>query len=280
MALTIDGNSLVFEGTVTITNFTNPTNGVCTLMLTPSGGVGNLPALVNGDPGLPPTLTVGTVTTLSAGQQATFVLNQTSAGGAGAASAYTVNVGLPQGAAGDTGDSGDIGAAPDLSGTAAVGDIITVSSVTSGTPAFEYMAFPWGFVINATSLSNLSESGNTSGQIGSISIAGQPFNWVPLIFAQSTVAGTANTVVSLQAFLNTVNTGNVLGEVDGFAGTATQILTMIPSFGGLVGQAGYGEVSSGATSEVFLTAKQSAGVSDSWATSNSKFTVVGVAVSS
>src|SRR6185437_6213123 len=97
MALTIDGNSLVFEGTLTVTNFTNPANGVCTLTLTPSGGGGTLPALLAGTPGLPPTLTVGTVTTLSAGASATFALTETSSGGAGTASAYTIDVGIPQG---------------------------------------------------------------------------------------------------------------------------------------------------------------------------------------
>src|SRR5690349_16466151 len=98
MSLTIDGNSLVFDGTLTVTNFTNPANGVCTLVLTPSGGVGSLPALLAGQPGQSPQLTVGTVTTLSAGAQATFSLTQTSPGGAGIATAYTVNVGIPQGA--------------------------------------------------------------------------------------------------------------------------------------------------------------------------------------
>ena len=101
MALTIDGNSLVFTGTLTVTNFTNPANGVCTLVLTPDGGVGTLPALLAGTPGLPPTLAVGTVTTLSPGADATFDLVETSVGGAGTASAYTINVGLPQGQAGN-----------------------------------------------------------------------------------------------------------------------------------------------------------------------------------
>src|SRR5690242_5527930 len=130
MSLSIDGTSLIFDGTVTITNFSSPGNGIATLTLTPSGGVGALPALVAGDPGLPPTLTVGTVTTLAAGSSATASLTQTAAGGAGVASAYQLNLGIPAGAAGTNGTNGTLAGSSDLTGTAAVGNIITVSSIS------------------------------------------------------------------------------------------------------------------------------------------------------
>src|SRR6185503_5609941 len=146
MSLTIDGSSLIFDGTLTVTNFTNPANGVCTLVLTPSGGVGSLPALLAGTPGLPPALTVGTVTTLSAGSSATFTLSETSAGGAGVASAYTVNVGIPQGASGSNGTNGTLAGCSDLSGTAAVNSVPMVAS--TGPTAFHYVPFPYAFVVN------------------------------------------------------------------------------------------------------------------------------------
>ncbi|MBO0885153.1 MAG: hypothetical protein J2P17_33445, partial [Mycobacterium sp.] len=87
------------------------------MVLGPGGAqVTGMPALAAGPPGQSVQLTVGTVSTLAAGDDATFALDETSPGGSGVASAYTVNVGIPEGPAGEAGVF-SIAGAEDLAGT-------------------------------------------------------------------------------------------------------------------------------------------------------------------
>lgn len=280
MALTIDGNSLVFTGTLTVTNFTNPANGVCTLVLTPDGGVGSLPALLAGSPGLPPTLTVGTVTTLSAGAQATFSLNLTSAGGEGVASAYTVDVGIPQGQAGNNGTNSTLAGCSDLTGTAAVNDIPMVTGISPTT--FSYVSFPFGFVVNPSTITSWSGvAGQATKQLAAVSIAAQSTAWIPICLATATVAGTVNTVVNLQATLSAgARNGDIIGEAFGFAGQATQTLSMVSGFGALMSSSGYGVVPPNTTASIVLDAIETASTPDSWGISNTTvtFTIIGIPV--
>lgn len=281
MALTIDGSSLVFTGTVTVTNFTNPTTGVCTLILTPDGGVGTLPALLQGDPGLPPTFTVNSVTTLSAGASATFVLTETSTGGAGVASAYTIDVGIPQGAAGSNGTNGTLAGCSDLSGTAAVGEIPVVTS--TGPTAFTYRQLPFGFVVNPSSITNLSNiAGQSTQPMATVSIAAQSYAYIPICFATATVVGTVNTVVNLTAYLTAGTRSNdVVGEAWGYAGQATQKLSMNTGFGSLMSTTGYGVVTANTAATITLKAQETASTSDTWSISNTtaSFTVILLPVS-
>ena len=281
MALTIDGNSLVFTGTLTVTNFTNPANGVCTLVLTPDGGVGTLPALLQGTPGLPSTFTVGTVTTLSPGAQATFELDLTSAGGPGVANAYTVNVGLPQGQAGNDGTNGTLAGCSDLSGTPAVDDIPIVKSISP--TAFEYFSFPFAFVVNPSTITSTGTvSGQATEQLCAVSVTAMPFAWTPLCLATATVDGTVNTVVNLQATLTAgARTGDVVGQANGHAGQATQTLSMNSGFGALMSTSGYGVVDANETATIYLKAIETASTADDWNIDDTtvNFTVIGVPVS-
>ena len=280
MALTIDGNNLVFTGTLTVTNFTNPANGVCTLVLTPDGGVGSLPALLAGDPGLPPTLTVNSVTTLSAGAQATFTLTKTADGGAGTASAYNVDVGIPQGQAGANGTNSTLAGCSDLSGTAAVNDIPMVTGISPTT--FAYTPFPYAFVANPATITSYSGvAGQATKQLAALSIAAQTFAWIPIVLATATVIGTANTVVNLQATLTAgARDGDIIGEAWGYAGQATQTLAINSGFGALMSSSGYGVVPPNTAASIVLNAIETAATPDSWGISNTtaSFTVVGIPV--
>ena len=281
MALTIDGNSLVFTGTVTVTNFTNANNGVCTLTLTPDGGVGSLPALLQGTPGLPPVFTVNSVTTLSPGSQATFALNQTNAGGAGTASTYTIDVGLPSGQNGSNGTNGTLAGCSDLTGTAAVGDIPIVTGISP--TAFGYRELPFGFVVNPSTITNLSNiAGQSTQSMASVTIAAQSFAYIPICFANATVVGTVNTVVNLTAYLSAgARTNDVIGEAWGYAGQATQNLGMNSGFGALMSTSGYGVVPANTTATITLKAQETAATSDTWSIANTtaSFTVIALPVS-
>jgi hypothetical protein len=242
------------------------------LTLTPNGGVGNIPALIQGQPGAPALINATTVSTLAAGSSATFSLTQTNAGGPGQSSTYTANLGIPQGAQGTAGSSGTIHGASDLSGTAAVGNILTVSQISPST-AFVYSAMPFGNMFNtpSSSISSVSLTGQASQTMATLAVPAQSYAWYPAVSAQGTVVGTTNTVVNLTAWLNTVSTGNVLGKVSGYAGQATQLLTMIPSLGALAGSGSpaYGQVAAGASANIILVAQQTASTGDSCTIGNS-----------
>lgn len=100
MSITQNGNSFTWDGTVTLTNATDLNTGVATLILTPTGGVGQLPVLAQGAPGLPPVFDGVTVATLAAGSPATANFTTNTNGGAGIASHYTLALGIPAGASG------------------------------------------------------------------------------------------------------------------------------------------------------------------------------------
>lgn len=101
MGITVDGNSIIIENcTITLDNAFDPTTGVATMTITPSGGLGTLPGVLDGQPGLPPNMVVGTVSTLSPGSAATVTFNTLTPGGPGAPSTVQANFGIPQGAAG------------------------------------------------------------------------------------------------------------------------------------------------------------------------------------
>ena len=100
MAITQNGNTITWTGNVTLTNATDITTGVATLVLTPAGGVGNLPFFAAGTPGLPPVFDALNVSTLPPGSSATGSLTTISSGGAGVPSHYTLNLGIPAGVAG------------------------------------------------------------------------------------------------------------------------------------------------------------------------------------
>lgn len=281
MSLTVNGNSLVFTGTVTVTNFTNSQNGVCTLTLTPDGGVGTLPALLQGTPGLPPSLSVNSVTTLTAGSSATFTLNQTSAGGAGVGSAYTIDVGLPQGAAGSNGTNGTLAGCSDLSGTAAVGEFPIVTGI--GPTAFTYRQFPFGFVANPSTITNLTNiAGQSTQTIATLTIPAQTYAWIPVCFATATVVGTVNTICNLTAYMSAgARTNDVVGEAWGYAGQATQKLSMIPGFGAVMSTSGYGVVPASTAATLTLKCQETASTADTWSVANTTaaFTVLALPVS-
>src|SRR6516225_9713189 len=280
MSISISGTSLIFDGTVTISNFSNASAGVATLTLTPSGGLGNLPALVDGQPGLPPTFSIGTVTTLAAGTSATATVTQTSAGGPGSASAYTLGFGIPNGATGAAGTNSTLAGCTDIGGSpaAAAGSIIKVTGVSP--TAFNYMPYPWPFVVNPSTITTVSTSGQTTQQLCSMSIASQTFNWIPIVVGYGIVVGTLNTVVQLQATLTAgLRVGDIVGQVSGYAGQATQSLSLNSGFGALVGPSQtYGVVTSGTTATIQVKATQTATTPDSWSINNTTaaFTLIGI----
>jgi hypothetical protein len=264
LAISFDGTTLIWEGEVHITNFTDPTTGVVTLTLTPSGGVGALPALVAGTPGLPPvfdsfvthmvdpadTLPPSTVTLVSPG-------------GPGIASHYAIDVYVYKGAAGSPGASGTLLGASDA----------VVSSPADGY-TFQYSSADGKMHLVAQRIGGLylptsivSTSGNAATRtLATVGIPGQPFDYRPLVWGYSIVTGTINTHVDLIARIASA-TGDQVGRCPGIPGPVDRPI-LIPAFGGAINTT-YGKVSagSGVTNLYFLAAEQS-GTSDSWTTNS------------
>src|SRR6185312_17245739 len=99
MSISIDGTSLVWDGEVHITNFTDPDTGVVTLTLTPAGGIGSLPALVDGTPGVPSPPRNVTVNEVAAGTTLPApVVTIVDPGGAGTAAIWDLTFSVHAGA--------------------------------------------------------------------------------------------------------------------------------------------------------------------------------------
>lgn len=266
MSITQDGNSFVWDGTVSITNATDISSGVCTLMLTPKGGVGKLPVLAKGDPGPPPVFDNVNVTTLAAGSQGSGSVSLVSAGGAGIASHYNLNLSLPQGAKGES-DSSTISTATDLktSPSSSTDDYAIVWD--NDDSKFDLKPQLCGAVYNAISFT--AASGSTSPQIlASVTVPAQKFDWTPTVSGQAIPLGTANTHIDLQCLLNNASSGQQVGYGSGVTGSGSGSwpafpVRLGPAFNGALSQ-GYGKVAAGAAATFYFQAVQTAYTSDSW----------------
>lgn len=276
MTITQNGNSFTWTGTVTVTNATNLTTGVATLVLTPAGGVGQLPFMAQGNPGLPPALTLGAVTTLTVGSSATATLSQTSAGGPGVASAYSLALGIPVGATGTSGTF-EMADATDLESTFGSGQDQFIIKWQNADSAFKAAAQAVGDTYQATSFT--AASGNSSFYtLATVTVAAQPFNWRPCVRGQAIPSGTANTHVDLRCLMNNATSGDQVGWGQGLTGAGTTWpalpLTLGQAFGGAI-SGGYGVVSAGSAATFYFQAAQSASTTDAYAvpTSGCYFTV-------
>ena len=267
MSISVDGNSLIINDcTLTLNNAFDPTTGIATITITPSGGLGTLPALVNGTPGLPPGISIGTVTTLSAGASATAALTQLTAGGPGTASTYALNLGIPVGATGSTG-SFTIQTATDYalgSGSLTTGNALIYNSSTS---KFNPLPLPLASANFPTAINSTSGTGAGPRQLASVVIPAQTYPWYPLVSAQTIVSGTVNTQVNLQAYI-TNTSGQQVGIGYSAPGIANQVVTLISAAPTGSGST-YGQVSAGTTATIVLYATQVASTSDAWSTSAS-----------
>lgn len=250
------------------------------MTLTPSGGTSNLPALVNGTPGLPPTLNV-TVTTLAAGASATASLTQTNPGGPGVASAYTLALGLPAGATGATGPSTTISTAPDVEGG-------PVGSATDGFTLYYVNAdskwkisapkVPSGPYICLNSSFTAYSGTATSATIATIGVPALPYAWRPVISAGIYAQGTVNTHVDCAVYLGSA-TGQQVGYGMGQTGAGPYPVRVASAYGASVsGASTYGQVAANTAATFFLQALQINSTTDTWSTLNTNgfFTILAV----
>jgi hypothetical protein len=263
MGITANGNSLTITGaTITFNNAFDPTTGMATITITPSGGLGTLPGLLDGVPGPPPNLVLGTITTLSAGSNATATLTLLSPGGPGTPSNYQLNLGIPAGAAGSTG-AFNIHSAADLLGT--LQNKFTVLWNTA-TGQFNPAPLPVATTYYATSINSTSGTGSGPRTLSSIAIPAQSYDWFPDPSSSCVVTGTVNTQINLQAFIGSTS-GNQVGVGFGVAGVPTQTVSLhkgVPPGSATT----YGIVLAGNSATILLAATQVGATTDAWSTSS------------
>lgn len=269
--VTIDGNDIVYSGTIRVVNGFNPDTGVAYLVLTPTGGVGTLPFFATGDSGLPPvfdSITMEEVDPSNSLPSPNPVVTLVSAGGAGEASHYTMVFYVHSGATGATG-ANTISTATDLATSPALG-----SATNSYILVYDSTSKVWvpsaqkvGDVYIPASLSSTASGTTSPRQVSSVLVPAQPFDWRPRCFAQTVVSGSSDTRVDLLALVNDPSSGDQVGYSKGIAGATPPPNVLIPAApAGSSVPGTYGVVSAGSAATVYLVAKQMAPSSNSWST--------------
>jgi hypothetical protein len=268
MTYATGSNSITYQAMLSITQSSDLIqNGVGTITVTPLGGVANLPALLDGTPGLPPVLTFA-VTTLSAGSSATVTPVLTNPGAAGEASAYTITLGIPAGATGAAGTNATISGASDLSGSLVNGDTLYYNTGTSKWVVSTPIQTMGPYQTLSSSFAS-DYSGNASNyQVATVGLPSLPWAYYPMVTAQLQVAGTANTHIDLVARLGNATTGQQVGYGIGQTGAGPFAVSLVPNFGAAVSPGTYGQVAASTSATLYLVALQTNSTSDSWQTVN------------
>jgi hypothetical protein len=229
----------------------DPTSNMFIAIAAPDGGVGGLPALAQGDPGVAAAmdstvnLTVlaytdatpnsATLTTLSPGL---YQLN------------LTIHAG-PTGAAGTT----TIMGASDVFGSPVPGQVLVVDLDSDGLIYASQMV--GDRYIPATI--NSTPSGNAVFTLCSVGVPALSFDWRPQVSGQSIITGTgADAQVDLIARLNDATSGNIVGRGFGLAGInpPTNVLSAGPPAGSADT---YDKVLAGNAATIYLRAERQNG---------------------
>jgi hypothetical protein len=264
VGITQDGNSLIIDNcTITIDNAFDPTTGAASITITPIGGLGTLPALLEGQSGPPPILQLGSASNVSPGGDATASLTQLSPGGPGVPSVYQLDLGVPEGLAGTLG-AFLLTAATDVIGTVEAGATLVYDAVAS---AFNIQPLTFTPTYYASSVSSTSGTGTGPRTLTSISVPAQPYSWLPKPSGSCVINGTVNTAVNLYAYEGSTS-GDQVGIGFGVAGTPTQTVGLhdaVPTGSSST----YGVIAAGTSATIVYAATQVASTTDAWSTSSS-----------
>lgn len=281
MGLTVSGNDITFEGTVTVVNGANSESGTAYLVLSPTGGFGMLPVFASGDPGKPPVFDSFTMEEVDPGDalptpnpEVTLV----SPGGPGEASHYTLKFYIHKGATGATGTF-TVSGATDLSGTPGSGNDKQILVYRHSDGKWVLSAQKVGDQYVPATIGATSFAVTTPRTLASVTIPAQPFDWRPRVFASTVITGSADTRVDVIVRVGDAATGAQVGFAKGIAGAAPPPSVLIPAApAGSAMPGSYGRVSAGSSATVYLVAEQKAPSSNSWSTPASPDTTFWVEV--
>lgn len=261
---TDDGQYYIWTGKVQIPKTYDPTTKSAIILLGPDGGIADIPALVQGDPGQPATLDEAISFTALAyddttPDSASFTL--ITPGTVSTPPVYRLNLALHKGSPGADGTS-SILSASDITGTATDGYIIAKKA---GESKAEWVAAKVGGQYWPATISNTSGTDGQNRTLASVSIPAQPFDWRPRVFGQCIIAGTVNTRVDLIARLGNDTSGDIVGRAYGTAGATPPPAVLVS--GVPAGSANtVGKVSAGSSTTIYLRAEQQASTTDPYTT--------------
>lgn len=232
----------------------DPSSNMFFAVAAPDGGLGNFPALVQGDDGETPDIdSTINFTPLAWNDPTPDSASWTALGG----NVYRLNLALHQGPQGEPG-AFNLEDADNLVGTMTPGRIIAVNLAGDG---FEYVPQKvgdeyWPSLINNT------PSGNPAFTLCAVPVPPQPFAWRPDVSGWCVIEGTGpNVQVDLVARLNDAAAGPVLGRGRWRAGVSTDpmqpaVLTSGPPPGS---PPDYNRVEAGAPATIYLRAERQSG---------------------
>lgn len=243
----------------------DPSSSMFIAVAAPTGGVGNFPALVQGDAGPPPTIdTTINLTALEYGDLTADSASWTEV----SPDVYRLSLVLHKGESGDSGAISIISAS-DVAGTPVAGKLLVVNSGANG---FVYQGQKVGDRYIPATIAN-TPAGNANYTLASVVVAAQPFDWRPEIAGQTVVTGTgADVAVDILARLNVEASGNIVARGVGGVGVNSAGWPTIFSAGPPAGSAdGYDKVAANATATIYFRAERRTG-SDTFTTSGSTST--------
>lgn len=266
ITLSADGQSITITNCdVTFNSGFDPSTGVATMTVTPKGTsaaqlVSTMPALLQGEPGPYSTIRNVNMTQVPAGQ----ALPQPPASVTPVAPGiYDLNIAVNSGEQGSTGQN-VIQSASDLVGTATNNATIIWNALTN---QFEYQPQMLGTLYWPSTINTVSGSAD-EGQpqvLCTITVPARTFAWYPVVLGQAVVNGTVNTQVKLSANIGSTS-GQQVAVGYGVTGLLQQLVALqaaIPA--GSTGT--YGQIASGASATIVISATQIANVTDAWSIS-------------
>ena len=263
-AWTDDGQYYIWTGKVQIPKTYDPNTKSAIILLGPDGGIADIPALVQGDPGQPATLDEAINFTALAyddttADSATFTL--ITPGTVSTPPVYRLNLALHKGSPGADGTS-SILAASDITGTATDGYIVAKKA---GESKAEWVAAKVGAQYWPASISNTSGTDGQNRTLASVSVPAQPFAWRPRVHGQCIIGGTVNTRVDLIARVGDATSGDIVGRSYGVAGATPPPAVLVS--GVPAGSSNtVGVVAAGSAATVYLRAEQQASTTDPYTT--------------
>lgn len=235
----------------------DPSSNMFIAVAAPDGGLGNFPALVQGEPGDTPSID-NTIdfTSLEFDDPTPEFASWSEI----AENVYQLSLGLRKG---EKGDDGDTVLDPNDYGTPVAGRLLRVKADLSG---FELIAPKVGDRYVPAAVAN-APTGNAAYTLAQIPVDAQPFDWRPSVVGQAIFTGTGDDVgVDLVARLQTTGTvngetaGPIVGRGFGPIGTnAMQIATVFSGMPPANSSSTYDKVLAGNTATIWIRGERRTG---------------------
>lgn len=245
----------------------DPNSNMFIAVAAPTGGLGNMPALVQGDPGVTPTIdTTINLTALEYDDATADSAEWTEI----SPDTYQLSLSLHKGAPGDLGYFGLQDADDITTGTLAAGQIIVGTSAST----FGYQSPKVGDRYVPASVANC-PSGQTAYTLATVGVPAQPWAWRPIIEGTCIITGTgADVRADLIARLDGTS-GNEIGRGFGSIGVnAASIATTMAAGPPPASADGYDKVAASTAATIYFRIERQTG-GDTFTTSSttSRFAV-------